>query len=39
MSGFEDLFSANAEFIKGFKSRSTGEARKGLAMSLYGLSN
>ena len=33
MSGFEDLFAANAEFIKGFKSQDlTGEARKGLAI-------
>ena len=33
MSGFDDLFAANAEFIKGFKSQDlTGEARKGLAI-------
>ncbi len=33
MSGFDDLFAANAEFIKGFKSKDlTGEARKGLAI-------
>ena len=33
MSGFEDLFTANAEFVKGFKSQDlTGEARKGLAI-------
>ncbi|MGI9194985.1 MAG: beta-class carbonic anhydrase [Candidatus Nanopelagicus sp.] len=33
MSGFEDLFAANAEFIKEFKSQDlTGEARKGLAI-------
>jgi len=33
MSGFNDLFAANAEFIKGFKSQDlTGEARKGLAI-------
>jgi carbonic anhydrase len=33
MSGFDDLFAANAEFIKGFKSQGlTGEARKGLAI-------
>jgi len=33
MSGFDDLFAANTEFIKGFKSQDlTGEARKGLAM-------
>ena len=33
MSGFEDLFAANAEFVKGFKSQDlTGEARKGLAI-------
>ena len=33
MSGFDDLFAANTEFIKGFKSQDlTGEARKGLAI-------
>ena len=33
MSGFEDLFAANAEFVKAFKSQElTGEARKGLAI-------
>ena len=33
MSGFDDLFEANAEFIKGFKSQDlTGEAKKGLAI-------
>ena len=33
MSGFDDLFAANAEFIKGFKSQDlTGEAKKGLAI-------
>jgi len=33
MSGFDDLFTANAEFIKGFKSQDlTGEAKKGLAI-------
>jgi carbonic anhydrase len=33
MSSFDDLFAANAEFIKGFKSQDlTGEARKGLAI-------
>ena len=33
MSGFDDLFAANTEFIKGFKSHDlTGEARKGLAI-------
>ena len=33
MSGFDDLYAANAEFIKGFKSQDlTGEARKGLAI-------
>jgi len=33
MSDFEDLFTANAEFVKGFKSQDlTGEARKGLAI-------
>mgnify|MGYP000297418047 CR=1 FL=1 len=33
MSGFDDLFAANAEFIKGFKSQElTGEAKKGLAI-------
>ena len=33
MSGFDDLFAANAEFIKGFKSQDlTGEAKKGVAI-------
>jgi carbonic anhydrase len=33
MSDFNDLFLANAEFVKGFKSQDlTGEARKGLAI-------
>ena len=33
MSGFDDLFAANTEFIKGFKSQDlTGEAKKGLAI-------
>ena len=33
MNGFDDLFAANTEFIKGFKSQDlTGEARKGLAI-------
>jgi carbonic anhydrase len=33
MSGFDDLFAANTEFIKGFKSQDlTGEAQKGLAI-------
>jgi carbonic anhydrase len=33
MSGFDDLFAANAEFVKGFKSQDlTGKARKGLAI-------
>ena len=33
MSGFDDLFAANTEFIKGIKSQDlTGEARKGLAI-------
>jgi len=33
MNGFDDLFAANAEFIKGLKSQDlTGEARKGLAI-------
>jgi len=32
MSSFDDIFAANAEFIKGFKSQElTGEAKKGLA--------
>ena len=30
MSSFDDIFAANAEFIKGFKSQElTGEAKKG----------
>ena len=33
MQDFSDLFAANAEFVKGFKSQElTGEARKGLAI-------
>ena len=33
MSSFDDIFAANAEFIKGFKSQElTGEAKKGLAI-------
>ena len=33
MQDFSDLFEANAEFVKGFKSQElTGEARKGLAI-------
>jgi carbonic anhydrase len=33
MSGFDDLFAANAQFAKSFKSQElTGEARKGLAI-------
>jgi len=33
MSGFDDLFAANTEFMKRFKSQDlTGEARKGLAI-------
>ena len=33
MDDFSDLFEANAEFVKGFKSQElTGEARKGLAI-------
>ena len=33
MSGFDDLFAANTEFIKGFKSQDlTGEAKKGVAI-------
>ena len=33
MSGFDDLFAANTEFVKGFKSQDlTGEAKKGLAI-------
>ena len=33
MSSFNDIFAANAEFIKGFKSQElTGEAKKGLAI-------
>ncbi len=33
MDDFSDLFAANAEFVKGFKSQElTGEARKGLAI-------
>jgi carbonic anhydrase len=33
MSGFADLFSANKEFVKNFKSQDlTGQARKGLAI-------
>jgi len=33
MSKFDDLFSANAVFVKGFKSQDlTGEAKKGLAI-------
>jgi carbonic anhydrase len=33
MIGFDDLFAANAEFAKGFKSQDlTGEARRGLAI-------
>ena len=33
MNGFDDLFAANTEFIKGFKSQDlTGEAKKGLAI-------
>ena len=33
MSGFDDLFAANTEFINGFKSQDlTGEAKKGLAI-------
>ena len=33
MTGFDDLFAANREFIKGFKSQDlTGEAKKGLAI-------
>ena len=33
MSSFDDIFAANTEFIKGFKSQElTGEAKKGLAI-------
>jgi len=33
VNGFDDLFAANAEFIKGFKAQDlTGEAKKGLAI-------
>jgi len=33
MSGFDQLFAANAEFAKNFKSQDlTGEAKKGLAI-------
>ena len=33
MSGFDELFAANTEFVKNFKSQDlTGEAKKGLAI-------